>query len=91
VGVGFGPTNPCGLAVFEAAALDHYATPPFQTVGQNGMKSEKSDVLILPITLIPLIFLKFASPAGIEPTSQIPQTWGLSFSLRGLKSQGIIQ
>jgi hypothetical protein len=30
-GVGFEPTNPCGLAVFKTAALNHSATHPIST------------------------------------------------------------
>ena len=32
-GRGFEPPIPCGMLAFQASALDHYATPPWESVG----------------------------------------------------------
>ena len=42
-GVGFEPTNPCGLAVFKTAALNHSATHPGETIQVFSMASKATE------------------------------------------------
>ena len=38
VGVGFEPTIPCGMPLFESGALGHYATPPYCWASSAGLE-----------------------------------------------------
>lgn len=63
--MGFEPTKPVRVPVFETGAIVHYATSP-EKIKKSKFKSQN---------------LKYVHPAGIEPALVVPQTTVLSIKL----------